>query len=355
MRKPKKRRGWKIVLIIILALVGMRLALPYVLKWQFEQRMAASGTYRGTVGDIDLNLWRGAYEVEELRVEKAGGNIEDPFFTVQKLDFSVDWSSLLDGAFVAEATLHQPVLNYVKGPDTPSSQTEPPQDWKQQMQDMFPIRFDRIEVRDGTVTYKRSQEGGPTDMRLTELNGVVRNITNKDALSGKLPASLDASATALDTGRMRLHVNLDPFAKVPTFDLDAKFANVELAKMGGVLRPAANLDVEGGVFDASVDIRAADGKFKGTVRPFFENVTVVKWREEGTGSGVFDQLLSRFEKRANELLLGGEGSYSAKIPVSGTFEEGEGVVETMTETLRAALIKGLMSGLQRAAEERFGS
>ncbi len=66
----QKHKRLRIVLYVLLAVVALRIALPYVLLHFANERLAHMKGYNGHIDDIDLALYRGAYRIEQFHLEK---------------------------------------------------------------------------------------------------------------------------------------------------------------------------------------------------------------------------------------------------------------------------------------------
>ena len=73
--------------------------------------------YDGRVGDIDVDLYRGAYAIEQVRVVQTTGTVPVPLFEAERVDLSVEWSALLRGKIVGQIVMQSPVLNFVDAGD----------------------------------------------------------------------------------------------------------------------------------------------------------------------------------------------------------------------------------------------
>ena len=71
---------------------------------------------------MTLHLWRGAYQIHQVKIEKTDGKVPVPFFSAPLVDLSVEWKALFNGAFVGEIDFHRPHMNFVNGPSEASSQ-----------------------------------------------------------------------------------------------------------------------------------------------------------------------------------------------------------------------------------------
>lgn len=61
----RARYRWPLIALgsLIVLLVALQLALPYLVRDYLNEKLADMGDYRGQVSDVDLAWWRGAYTV----------------------------------------------------------------------------------------------------------------------------------------------------------------------------------------------------------------------------------------------------------------------------------------------------
>jgi hypothetical protein len=115
MRRLLWQRKVQVMLGVIAVLLGVRIALPFVVERYVNKTLDELDGYSGRIEDVDMNLWRGAYEIEGVQIVKTGGRVPAPFFSADQIDI-VEWSALFDGSIVAEIELSAPQLNFVQGP-----------------------------------------------------------------------------------------------------------------------------------------------------------------------------------------------------------------------------------------------
>ena len=75
----------------------------------------ALDSYDGHVDDIDLALWRGAYRIDGIRIVKTGAEHSTPFFSADRVDFSVEWRSLMRGRHHSATVAPMPRRNVRRG------------------------------------------------------------------------------------------------------------------------------------------------------------------------------------------------------------------------------------------------
>src|SRR6185503_5341011 len=131
-RWPDMRRRdkwlWSLAIVVVV-LVAARAALPSVLKDEVNRRLKLLPQYDGHVEDVDVALWRGAYSVNGVRLVKTGVKSSTRFFEGDRIDFSVEWKSLLHGRIVAECAMWRPNLNLVRAESKEASQLGQGVDW----------------------------------------------------------------------------------------------------------------------------------------------------------------------------------------------------------------------------------
>ncbi len=120
---------WTLAGIVVL-LVALRAAAPYWIERDINARLDHLGDYHGHVEDVSLHLWRGAYELHELVIEKASGKVPVPLLSAPLVDLSISWSALFDGGIVATVNFDRPQISLVDGCDGASSQAGTGVDWR---------------------------------------------------------------------------------------------------------------------------------------------------------------------------------------------------------------------------------
>lgn len=341
-----RSRTFIVLSVVLLLLVGVRAALPIVLERFVNKQLDELKGYSGSVADIDLSLWRGAYQIEGLRIMKTGGKVPIPFVSAREIDLSVEWKSLLDGSIVAEIELFAPKLNFVNAKQPERRQTKVDESWTETVQDLVPFDINRVRIHNGQVHYRDLDAEPKVDVFIQRLNATARNLTNSEDLSGSLYATFEADAVAMGSGKVGLKGRLNPYAKYPTFELDFKLEDLELKQTNDFLQAYANVDAEAGKLSLDAEFAASDGKFRGYAKPFIEDLQVLKWDDEK--EGFFGKLWEGVAELAGELLEDqGKDRIATRIPFSGSFEEPNADIwATIGSLLQNAFLESLRRGLE---------
>jgi hypothetical protein len=338
----KLNKRWIIFGSIILALVIFRLFLPTIVLHYVNKKLQEIPGYTGHVNDIDISLYRGAYQIIELDLKKTGGKVPVPFFSTNVMDISLEWAAIFKGKIVGEVKFLHPVLNFVEGPTKEQSQTKIDRTWKEVVDELVPWRINKLVFTDGQIHYLNTKKSPNFDLYLTNFNGIAQNLSNVNDSAKALPASAEATANAYGNGKFKMTMNLDPFNSNPTFDLNAEITAVQLPKLNDFLKASANVDAEKGTFSIFTEIAAKNGTFKGYVKPVIKDLDLIDWQKEKEDS---------FLHKIYESIIGGVGKalenkpsnrIASKVPISGKFDNPDiDLWATIGSLLRNAFIEAI--------------
>jgi hypothetical protein len=332
--------------IIVVLLVGARLAMPHLVKDYVNDKLAALDSYSGRVGDIDIHLWRGAYSIVALEIVKKGADRPVPFFKASKIDFSVEWRSLFKGSIVSEATFLAPELNLVQAESKKDSQLGSEENWNRRLEELFPFRFNTIEVVDGTVRFLAPGISTKDAITARNVDGQVTNLTNVVATGKETFADFQITGSVLDGAPARVAGSVNAFAPTPTFDVNMEVKKVKLPQVNPWLREYIKADAEAGDFELYLELAAAEGKFKGYAKPILQNVDL--YRSGEPEENPLKRLWEGFLDFAANVLENPEADQvAARIPFTGTIQDPEtSVFATIASVLRNAFVSAFARSLE---------
>jgi hypothetical protein len=218
----KKRKRLYIVLgSILLLLLAVRIALPYILLRLVNKELQNIPGYSGHVDDIDVALIRGAYKIKSIKLEKTGGKVPVPFFSAPLIDLSIQWASLFHGRLVGKIEVDQPILNFVKGPTEATSQTKIDSSWTDVVKKLMPLKLNKFEIVEGQIHYRDFHSKPTFDIYTSQVHILAENLSNAEKNKELLPSTITASADVYG-GKATARMKMDALAKTPTFDGKAK-------------------------------------------------------------------------------------------------------------------------------------
>jgi len=332
--------------VVVLLLVAGRLALPYVVEDYANRRLAALEAYDGHVGDIDIHLWRGAYSIDDIVIVKTGASRPVPFFQARKLDLSIEWRSLWRGSVVAEASFESPELNLVQGKSRQDTQLGAEENWNARLEELFPFRFNTIEVLNGTVRFLAPGISTRDAIEAHRVQGRVSNLTNVIETGKEAFADFRIHADVLDGAPAVVNGSVNAFAAQPTFDVNLTVKKVKLPQVNPWLREYIKADAEAGDFELYMELAAADGRFKGYAKPILQNVDIYRSGEEEQSA--LKRIWEGFLDFAAEVLENDQADQvAARIPFTGTIRNPEtSLFATIASVLRNAFISAFARSLE---------
>ncbi len=334
------KKKWLWVLIIVGILVAFRIALPFIVKDYVNKTLREMEGYSGSVEDIGIRLFRGAYVIKNIEIVEESDSIPVPFVTVDRIDLSVHWKALLHGSIVGEAIFVRPIVNFAKGEGN-SNQDGSEADWTKTLKELIPLRINRFEIIDGKIYYKDFSSSPKVDIYIEDLDLLATNLTNIESKDKTLPSTLNATGTTLGEGKFNVDAKLNILKKIPDLDLNLEFENIQLTALNDFIKAYTKVDVEEGIFSLYSEVVIDDKELSGYVKPVIENLKVVKWnKEEGkflqkVWESIVAGVTEIFENQPKEQL-------ATEAPLNGSLDNVElGIMPTLWNILKNAFVEAL--------------
>ncbi len=338
--------------IVVVLLIAARVALEPVLLDYVNDTLDELPAYDGHIGDIDVALLRGGYDIQNIEIVKTGAGQPVPFFEADRIEATVEWRSLMRGSLVAEGDLYRPQINLVQAESEQQSQLGKEVNWVDQFKQLFPFRFNTVRIHDGTITFRAPGIQTQDALKARHVNGVLSNLTNVADSDKETFARYQFTAEALDGGSAKVDGSIDPLAVSPTFDLNLDLRNVQLPQVNPWLTRFIKADAEGGEFELYMELAAADGKFKGYAKPVMRDVNIYSSEEPEKNplkrlwEGIVDVAANLFENQE-------EDQVAARVPFSGTIENPDtDLLATIGSVLRNAFVGAFARSLEGSISVR---
>src|SRR5579885_3365537 len=246
------RRAWRFshvlfvsVLSLVIVLVAARAALPFVLRGAINRRLDRIPGYQGRVEDVHVALWRGAYVLSGVEIVKRNGSRSRPFFSAREIDFWLAWRELLHRRILANITVDQASVNFVKAGQPPSpsaskaggpsppreeSQLDADRRWQDTVKSIFPLDITYVKITDSRVHYVDEAANPKVDIYINNLQALATGLRNRpeDTPAKKFPASLTLDGDSIGHGHLQVTCQAEPLAPQPHFELALRLENVSL-------------------------------------------------------------------------------------------------------------------------------
>jgi Domain of Unknown Function (DUF748) len=358
--KPARRRSrWRrfgLVLLVVVVVLGVvRLFLPGMVRWYVNRVLDRAEVYRGEIGDVSLHLWRGAYTIHDIRLNKTTGNVPVPFFAAKRMHLAIEWPALLHGKRVGRVSMDGAEMNFVDARDKASAQTGAGGPWLEMLRELFPFEINSVKVRNSTITFRAFHTNPPVDVHLSQVEGEITDLTNVHDDVTPMVATVKATGLVMDDARLEYEMKLDPFSYRPTFQMAARMLGLNVTKLNSLARAYGDFDYEGGWLDLVVELNVTEGRVEGYVKPLFRKLRVFALRDltEGNPLLAFWEALVGLVTTA--LKNQPHDQLGTLIPVRGDLSAPRSdVLATLGNLLRNAFIRAYMPRLQGTASQIDG-
>jgi len=350
LKEERKSRGgfwrrfskttWTIIAVLALLAIGLRLAMPGLVKRYVNQTLQKLPGYGGSIGDVDIHLWRGAYTIHDVNVVKQTNSVPVPFLAAQQVDFSVQWKEIRNRALVGEVVVDRAQLNFAKGKSKNEDQTSIDKSWTEVVGDLFPFKINRFELRDSEVWFHDFGTKPKVELFVTNCHIVCSNITNSRNSTNELPTPFRLTGTVLGGGNVAVSGRLNPFSESPRFDVDAKLENTDLTALNDFFKAYANVDIERGTLQFYTEMAAANGRFKGYVKPLLQDLDIVDLKDARNPLKLFWEsfvagVVKVFKNQNKD-------QFGTKVPLEGAIENPNAdILSAIGNVLRNAFVKAL--------------
>lgn len=299
--------------------------------------------YYGHIEDIDVALYRGAYQINNIYINKvdSGSKKQTEFIKVDNIDLSVEWSALFHGSIVGELVFNKPKLVFTKDKTEISDVKKDTNDFRKVLKDFMPLKINRFEINNGDIHYADPGASPKVDVSLQDVYLLAQNLKNVEDSKTELPSPITARANVYG-GTLSLNMKMDALAKKTQFDMNAEVKSANLVKLNDFFKAYGNFDVNKGTLGLYTEFAAKNGKYKGYVKPVIKDLDVV---------GAEDKK-DNFLQKAWETIVGGAGQIlenkkkdqvATKVPIEGSFSGSHtDVMEAIWELLKNAFIQALM-------------
>ena len=353
---------WWVVGVVAAMLIVLRLLAPLLITTILNRKLAALPDYEGHVASVSLSLYRGAYQLHDVRFESRAGI--SPALTVacSELEIAMLWRRLVHGALVGSVVIVQPDVALSVVPAAPAAAPSAPgrplppaaasrapaamrqRSWQSLVESFFPIDMEEIQVARGSLVYRDPGKG--VDVTLGDLSLAVANITNRasSSASGNRIAAFTAHGTTIGGGELRFGGDIDPFASVPQFSVQLALVHVDLTALDGLFVRYERIDVKKGSASIYIELHCDQGRLTGYLKPLFSDLSMFRIADVGkhgisaAKEAVLGSLAEVFKNHPRDRFAG-------EMPLMGELSQpSTSVWKTIVSIVRNAFIKALQPG-----------
>lgn len=322
MRHRRRKIILGIVVILVAALIAGRIYLPFWLTDYVNNVLNNIKGYKGSIVDVDVHLYRGAYTIHKLKISKENNGVPVPFFESELIDLSLQWGALFRGRIVSDVDFHKPVVNFAVNRSGKLAQTGEEVDWTKPLKELAPFDINLVTFDQGKVTFKNFSTNPNVDVDIHDLRAEVRNLRNVEDKDNALPSPIKVSGTSMGKGKFQLDGKLNILRPTPDMDLNIKLENANLTAFNDYSKAYALVDFEKGTLSVYSEIAVKSNKLSGYVKPVASDIQIVSLKNDGNPvelawESVVAFFVQLFKNQPKDQL-------ATKVPLQGSLDNIEG-------------------------------
>lgn len=350
------RYSFLVAVVIALLLIILHLLLPWLVRDYLNDQLAEMGDYRGHIEDVDLTWWKGAYRVKGLDITKTDGDVQVPFLAVPRMDIHVRMRTLWqEGVLIGEVDIHQPELNFVDGETEQQKQTGEGVDWRAQLEQLVPVQLNEVRIRQGTVSFRNFSSDPPVNISVSDVQLIVRNLTNAPDAQGQRSASMEGTASFLEHAPVEASARFDPLGRVDNADMQLRVLGLDLTRINDFAAVYGKFDFHAGEGDLTMEIEVRDRQLDGYVKPLMRNVDVFDMDQDvrDEDKGFFRGLWEAIVHGGQEVLQNQQkDQFATRIELSGSLDNAEmSAFQAFLAILRNAFVEAFTPRFEDALDE----
>lgn len=279
---PLRRQRWlvAVVAMVLVLLVAVYLAAPYLIKNYLNDNVLNDmGDYQGYVEDVDVNLLQGAYALRDVYMYRKDGNTDIPFFYVTSFHIALSWEALLEGAVLVSARLVDPEVNFLDAEREEDQQTGEGTNWLEVFDRTLPTTLHELVIANGSLTFQNFDTEPEVNIYAKNIDAKLTNLTNVKNHEGERVATADLNGIILENAPISASAEFDPF-NFDDFMFATEIRRIALQHLNDFARAYGNIDFASGDGELFVELKAENGKLTGYIKPLFEDVDVLSWKQD---------------------------------------------------------------------------
>lgn len=334
--KYKMKRVWfRWIYILLPVISAFNVLFPFILRGYINKKLATLKKLYGHADKVTIGLKTiTVYNfILDRRDTETGGR--NKFLSAKKVVITFNRKQLWQGVAVADVKVIKPIYTYIRQEQKPK---KPRKKTGITHVNIFPFIATNLEVTNGAVEYIDMLASPLVRLDSSGLHISAKEVSNIPGFN--LPAQVKILGEMYG-GHIKATAKINLQKEQPSFDLNFEAENIELNKINNAFEAYGNFTVSTGTLGLYTEVAAADGQFKGYVKPVITNISIVGKHKEQPSlwqsikEGLISTAAKFFENPKEEQL-------ATKIPVEGKFTDADiNVLAAIAQTLRNAFIIAL--------------
>lgn len=300
---------------IFLTLFIIRMILPFILlhaiNWALANKL---GTYDGHIQDFDLNLYRGAYKLQNLEIKKKNTQL-DPILSAEEIDLSLAWRTLLNKKISADVKVSKLIVRLMDSNKDEKKQIGTDEKgWQDALDVIIPISVESFKINNSAFYFTNNDLKVPLPFKIENIDGHAEDLQSH---SNKFTNSLSPfylSGYVQGHAELKIFGKIDILAKLPRLQAHFSLVNFHPKMVNQLLLAYVPLDLTSGEISFYGEVALAKGEIDGYVNLFLHNVDVIAPSQKFLSFKHF--LYEVVSAAANWILQNKNQTVSAHVPFS---------------------------------------
>ncbi len=329
---------FKVTAVLLPLISFVHLLFPRLIKRKINEQLKKLGEVQGRMDSLTMSKWGRELNIRGLHFTNYDETRPVPFKFAEIVNTTVTLNParLWRGVVELEIKTDGVILYFLKSEDGVHSLFHS----LGSSQAPFPVIIRSAKISGVEVNYLDTSVKPGVELKTETLNLVATNISNVPSTIYELPSQVKVTCSAC-SGYINIDLKGDFAAEKPRFDLNAEIKDIDLTRLNSLLLSYAKFDVNQGTLNLFVEVAAAEGRFKGYIKPAILNLDVlnkddlhkglVKVIWAGLVGGALSVISNPFKKEL-----------ATKIPFSGTLNNPKmNVAHAVFEVLYNAFVQSL--------------
>lgn len=269
---PKRIPNWVIATLGVLFLIRLLIP-PVALRIINDALETKLGHYSGHIRDLDLALYRGAYQLQDLEIRKRNSDLP-PLLRAARIDLAIDWSSLLRKEISGNIRVNQLQLNFIHGSreQTQLGIEENVKHWQDVFQAVIPLRIESLQLDNSSAYFTENKLKSPVPVRLENVSLTATDLRTRNR---EVASPFYFEGLLQGHAPIKMRGTLDVLSRPARGHIGFELENFNLATLNNLLLLYIPLDITKGQMNLYGEISAVNAEANGYVKFFLKDGDII--------------------------------------------------------------------------------
>ncbi len=341
----RKKRWWALIAAPLVLFFIVFVALDPLVDAYTRRTLSKVKGYTITFEDAKVQPAKLNYALTGLKImKKSAGGEKEPMIFAEHVEVGVEWKELLHRNIVARVYVENGKVNLIFAKEQSEQQVEFP-DLAKQLNELMPLRIDRIEAKRSELTFTDKTKKEVPKLWLHGIEATVENLSTRAGLARGEPTVVAMSSKLQRKGELSAYITADPLAKGLWFSGQVKAVGLDMREFHDLIASRSGLALSQGELDLFIDFDCRGDTITGGVKPILKNAEVIQakpgiknWFKDVVADAALDLLSDR---------VPGRNAVATRVPIEGKLTQPNiQMWPTILGVVRNAFVAGIESSFE---------